>query len=306
MISTVKTRLNHYATLGLATNAGDDEIRRAFAKAMFAPHGMADAAQIGMAYEVLRNPSKRRAYDEALGLRPAAAPAQAHPSAVAFRISARVVASSSEPQASPAPEPRSEPQPQRAVGSFIAQSLREPPREEPPPAEPEIAELFIAPPLRDTPYTGPEPKVAPWNRPVLAAGSLGLAVVLVGAWAGLEAGDPGQAQPADALTTPLPKARPALEAVRDASAPSPAQPIALVSFRTKRIPAAKPLSKRRSPRPRTAILKSRVPTARAKSPWRRLLQMRPSRWRPRLPRRFRSRARWSRGPFIVSATAAAR
>ena len=236
MISAAKSRLNHYATLGLATSASEDEIREAFAKAMFAPHGMADAAQIGMAYEVLRNPAKRRAYDEALGLRPVAAPVQAHPSAVAFRISARVVGSSPEPQAAPAPDPPAERPLERAVGSFIAQSLREPP-EAPLPAEAEIEELTAAPP----PYmrsADPEPQPAPWSRSVLAAGGLALAVVLVGAWAGLEAGDASQAQPAEVLTTPLPKARPALEAVLDASAP--AKPVASASLSTKRTPAAKP------------------------------------------------------------------
>ena len=49
-----------------------DEIAGAFAKAMgmFGTRPVALAAQLSAAFETLRNPTKRRAYDSALGLRP--------------------------------------------------------------------------------------------------------------------------------------------------------------------------------------------------------------------------------------------
>ena len=70
MASTVKTRPNHYEVLGLTPTASSDEIARAFAMeiSIFRPHGFGGIADVTVAYETLRNPARRRAYDAALGL----------------------------------------------------------------------------------------------------------------------------------------------------------------------------------------------------------------------------------------------
>ena len=66
----VRSRPNHYEALGLTPAASDDEIARAFIKKMslFGAHPMDEAAQILIAYEILRNAEKRREYDASIGL----------------------------------------------------------------------------------------------------------------------------------------------------------------------------------------------------------------------------------------------
>jgi hypothetical protein len=228
MDGTVRTRPNHYARLGVPTSASENEIREAFVKAMFAPHRMADAAQLGIAYELLRNPAKRRAYDEALGLRPVPQPAQGIPSAVAFRISARVVGARAEPQ-SPSSPTQSSADPDRGVGSFIARSLREPPLEAPPAVT--IEELVAAPLVPKEIAVEADSAPTVWSRTGLAAAGAVLAVVLIGASAGLGAGDASEAQPVDTVTAKLPEARPATagRAAIEVAAPAAArvQPVVL-------------------------------------------------------------------------------
>ena len=72
MVTAVRSRSNHYETLGLAPSASDDDIRRAFARmmGMFGAHPVVAATSVSAAFEVLRNPAKRRAYDRAIGLVP--------------------------------------------------------------------------------------------------------------------------------------------------------------------------------------------------------------------------------------------
>ena len=70
MANSVKSRPNHYEVLGLSPTASQEEINRAFVRemGMFGARPVAAAAQIGAAFEVLRNAEKRRDYDRALGL----------------------------------------------------------------------------------------------------------------------------------------------------------------------------------------------------------------------------------------------
>jgi hypothetical protein len=245
MIGTIAKRRNHYELLGLAPSATDNEVGQAFTKAMFAPHRMAEAAQIGLAYEVLRDPVRRRAYDEEQGLaRPARRPT--NPSAISFRISAQAYGATIErPATTPAHSapatPASPPQKavavERPVGSFIAQSLREPGRTEiPQPPTEAISNADPEPPIAVV--VPPSPPAAPRERlPVieagdggvsrvtLAAGGLVLAVVMLGAWAGVEAGDAAESgQATEAVTTELPKARPANTAVAAPTFPETARP----------------------------------------------------------------------------------
>jgi len=70
MVSTVRSRANHYAALGLTPGASDEDIRRAFVGKMsvFGTHPIAEAGQILVAYETLRDTARRKAYDDSLGL----------------------------------------------------------------------------------------------------------------------------------------------------------------------------------------------------------------------------------------------
>lgn len=70
MVSSVKSRPNHYQTLGLEPLASADEISDAFARKMslFQADPLGAAAQICIAYETLRDPIKRREHDRLLGI----------------------------------------------------------------------------------------------------------------------------------------------------------------------------------------------------------------------------------------------
>src|SRR5690242_11987330 len=70
MVTTVKSRPSHYEMLGLRPEASADEIARAFAEKMSlaGTRPMIEVTQVCTAYETLRDPDRRRAYDEGLGL----------------------------------------------------------------------------------------------------------------------------------------------------------------------------------------------------------------------------------------------
>ena len=129
MVDTVRSRLNHYRTLGVSPTADDAEISRAFARerSVFRPHAFGGLAEICIAYETLRDPAKRRAYDAALGLkREPSAPnrslgareAPAAPRAIA-PAPVQVPATNAQPPRALPPEPRAWPQPlvDRKLGS---------------------------------------------------------------------------------------------------------------------------------------------------------------------------------------------
>jgi hypothetical protein len=154
MASSVGSRPTHYDALGLKPTASQQDIADAFGRAMgmFGAHPLADAARIGAAFEVLRDPERRRAYDEAMGLRAKPKP-QPQPRPVfstyasqwngagfigsGWKPAATPAAAASAPDPAPAPaeEPRRTPEPAPAlqaeapgeprVASFIAESLRD-------------------------------------------------------------------------------------------------------------------------------------------------------------------------------------
>lgn len=201
MISTVKTRLNHYELLGLKPSASDEEIAQAFARAMRLPHLMTEVAQIGIAFDTLRNRAKRRAYDEALGLWPEPKPVPAPP-AMSFRISARLAA-----LASPGPiEPAGAVAVPRPVDPLHRPAL---------PMNAEVRSETLEPLLQPVIPDFPTPSGVPagdsgdraidWKYPAFAIGFVVLAVVLIGAWAGAHAQDsdvPKQPEPAMAVAHP--------------------------------------------------------------------------------------------------------
>jgi curved DNA-binding protein CbpA len=238
MVSTVRSRPSHYERLGLSPTASGEEIARAFARHMGMFRPMAETAQIGEAYETLRNPAKRRAYDAALGLRPE--PLHS-PTAVSFRVSARligaapadaVVAVREEPAAGDLPR---ETQPEPGPGSFIAASLRAPVKPDDRRTSPAArlsperrqrwqadVERALASKInslgagraRDDRSSGAEDGPVGLKRAGVAVGGLVVVAALVGAWAGLDAGDAQTPQPAQpVLKVALPRPRPAQDSI---------------------------------------------------------------------------------------------
>ena len=72
MVETTKLRPDHYELLGLTRAASSEEIAKAFATELglipLRPFG--NFAQVSVAYETLRDPVKRTAYDASLSPRP--------------------------------------------------------------------------------------------------------------------------------------------------------------------------------------------------------------------------------------------
>jgi hypothetical protein len=221
MDSKVSTRPNHYAVLGVKPTASQDEIGRAFIKQMFSPRPMVQAAEIGAAYEVLRNPAKRRAYDASLGFREEQPKPVLSKPVIAFSTRARYIAAApaitfeppaldarptppvAEPEARPEPAPMPEPapalQPELDVSSFLAAGRQHQEREQ-------------------------EERGFEWRRPAVIAAGLVAAVGLVGAWAGSLAGNDVEAQVAEnAVTVALPQAKAEAPAPAVASAPKLAE-----------------------------------------------------------------------------------
>ena len=68
MVETVTARASHYDVLGVKPDASNEEIARAFAREMGRPRAFGGLADVSIAYEVLRNPERRRTYDQAMGI----------------------------------------------------------------------------------------------------------------------------------------------------------------------------------------------------------------------------------------------
>lgn len=197
MASSVRPRPNYYDVLGLSPAASQEEIGKAFAKGMgmFSAHRAQAAAQLSIAFETLRNPAKRRAYDEAIGLAREPEPRQ-WTMALPARTTRGFVAS--------APGPA-----EKAASDRLArlQRLAEPqPLAERPPLAPAPQPLPTAAPkvdrkaqMRQAEASLPASEDMPlveWKRPVLTVGGLLVAAGLIGALAGSSAFDPQQSQQA--------------------------------------------------------------------------------------------------------------
>jgi hypothetical protein len=198
---------------------------------------MAEAAQIGLAYEVLRDPARRRAYDDSLGLRPEPKPLHA-PAAVTFRGSAHFIASPvvervetrvPEPALRPAPQPEPEAAvraPEPGPGSFIAASLRSSDAPHVAPPRPQRPE-----PVTQSAPDSEEPGLN-WQRPVAAIGGVVLAVAAIGAWAGIQAGNDAAAEtPARAVTVAVPRAAPPVAVAPDLTQPEPPRRVRALPLR---------------------------------------------------------------------------
>jgi hypothetical protein len=171
MASSVGSRPTHYDALGLKPTASQQEIADAFGKAMgmFGAHPLADAARIGAAFEVLRDPERRRAYDAAMGLNEKAKPQPVFSTYASQWNGTGFIGSGWKPQTAAAP-PASAPPPAPKEEARRAPEPAPAPQPETP-AEPRVAS-FIAESLRDiarptaTPEPAHEPKPAPKLEPV--------------------------------------------------------------------------------------------------------------------------------------------
>jgi len=258
MASPVKSRPNHYQTLGLSPSASDRDIAAAFARAMnvFGARSLTSAAQIGTAFEVLRNPEKRRDHDRALGLASEPRPYQwpitpRTPRTAGFMGSAwsnlaqQVAAEEapSPPVAKPDLRTRLENGAEPKIASFIASSLREP-------AHPRISELIAKPAeaqrkesdadealeqhiahllavrnANPAPSMDDDVRTVEWKRPALALGGLAVAAGLIGTLGGLwvQGGSDDATQPQAAAPAPIrePQANSVTVALPSAGAPQP-------------------------------------------------------------------------------------
>jgi len=220
MVETISKRRTHYEVLGLTPAATSQDIEQAFARAFgcFRPHTVGGLADLTVAYQALRNPAKRRAYDRSLGLEPEKSP---QPSPGLWRIGGQVMTATPvmrPPAVRPAvPEPqveaRADPVPPATPEAtpqvpFIAAALRdlasqEPLRErlealsrpqEKPPAKPEIEPGGMPQASDDrrvhlsleADADKPEAAPIPWQRAGIIVGGLTAVVALLGAWAGWE------------------------------------------------------------------------------------------------------------------------
>jgi len=221
LTSTVKSRLNHYEMLGVAPEADADQIARAFAREtnVLRPHVFGAMAELCLAYETLRDPARRRAYDASIGLTP-----KPEPSALSYwstprPISARIArqpgmgaapfaAAVTDPTMQPGARPEVNRVPERVQARSPAlrpqPERRRPVEPEPRPAPRLDAALPRLPAPSEDPSTGYN--AFEWRRIAIMAGGLIATAVLLGGlvgwWSGSDAAD---AQPPEAVATAAPK-----------------------------------------------------------------------------------------------------
>ncbi len=200
MASTVRSLSNHYETLRLTQAASGNEIVEAFAAQMRAARLRPDIpvsrlAELSVAYETLRDPARRRAYDASLGLDRAAKPDAPSPLAPAeSRVAAFIATSLREPATPPQAQAVADPVPQPRAA-----------------AEPEVVAAKAAGLLIDR------------RGSTVAAGAVGLAVLALAL--SLPQQNPDRiaaaTEPAQAVTVGLPPAAPVQDYVVPPQ-PSPA------------------------------------------------------------------------------------
>ena len=238
MVSTVRSRPNHYEVLGLTPAASSDGIEQAFAKELLRPRPFGSLAEVTIAYETLRDRIKREAYDISIGVKPkpASPSPDGPPEWAPFLIGASakpVVRHAINPlprilqqaDARPRPESGEAPAAEPKMPPFVAAPRPEPfnpdSREvQPKPTAEEPRPEAVAKPVLE-PQTGGDRlhfaelgrfrfdgvALSQWKLPALAAGAMILAVG-VGAWTGLESGNDNElVQPTQAVTLKVPQAR---------------------------------------------------------------------------------------------------
>jgi hypothetical protein len=211
MVSTLRSRPDHYEALGLTPAASDEDIRRAFVGKMsvFGTHPIAEAGQILVAYETLREPARRKAYDDSLGLS-----AKPGPHEWSFSVTpprwAPFIASipeQSAPAAEQPPEPHVAPEPVRPVLAPRPNPQEQRPRQ----PDPEVDLDAVIQRIRALGRAEKErlhrakPESPNWKRVGLSLGGLVIGAGLLGTLAGISVKDnvdPAQSEPAETVTRP--------------------------------------------------------------------------------------------------------
>jgi hypothetical protein len=236
MDSTVKSRPNHYELLGLTPTATLDELDQAFARELKLPRAFGSLAEFTIAYETLRDPARRRAYDASI-FKPEPKPEPRPALSLAGRLEGAALSAAS-PKPVVRPRLRPDPRPQARTAPSATALLHQPiapriPQRDPTPQakqeplrrpEPVAAPQSVQRPIDDyapRPFAGDyaEDRHAPfqWKIPALAAGALVLAIS-GGAWMGVESGNDApedQLKPAVTLKVPPAKAAAPIAASAD-------------------------------------------------------------------------------------------
>jgi hypothetical protein len=232
VVSVISSRTNYYEALGLSASASSEEIGRAFAREFgsFRPRALGDVALVSVAFETLRDPAKRRAYDESLALK---AEPQPRPAPTVWRDWTQLIGAA--PVRPVEPSVRRElPPAEPKTASFIAASLRAEPEQarqpapQPQPqrrpeveATPRISADRLLRHAEQLRLSEAEDRPVEWRRTALIIGGPIVAVAVIGALAGWQAGHSEGAQAEAAVTTALPPAKPYRAAV---SKPPAAEP----------------------------------------------------------------------------------
>ena len=214
MATIAGTRPTYYEVLGLTPAASDEEIRKAFAREIspFRPRAIGGLAEISIAYESLRDPARRRAYDSSIGIEPEPAPPAPRPEGWHHLGSLHVgavatPAFAAPPAASPRPEPEAV-----AVADVPVRERR-----------PEPEARYARRPLPELSLPSVEERPIEWRRPALAVGGLFAGVALLGAGLGWYASrdvEPAKAEAVVTSVAPKPVA-PAAEAAKSAVVAEP-------------------------------------------------------------------------------------
>lgn len=239
MVETLRLRPTHYETLGLTPSASSEDIAKAFAKEveLLPLRPLGTFSQVSAAYETLRDPVRRMAYDASLS----APPRPNHP--LIGRLERTPIddkppagAKSAEIPPPPVPaevvEPAPEPIPAPAAGQSVRQppkadALPTPPRQRPEPPEQQFLDQVDWHELEreERAERSIRPDVGGLIMNTAVGGALLLAIVL-GAWTGLEAGNDnpqGQQVTAD-LPISLPPAAPEKEILPTPASPAGGEP----------------------------------------------------------------------------------
>ena len=268
MDTSVKSRPNHYETLGLTPGASDDEIRQAFARKLSEWRLTSASTQICIAYETLGNRFKRVDYDRSHGLEPqpprrpstvtvtqqrwapfiASVPTNALGQAACDASAQSRFTSSHDPQMLAPPGARVAALPSELArpdtrGALFNQSPQS--KERGRSLESVESQLLQMPSARLADGAGArdsEERLLDWKRPALAVGGFVLAAGLIGAIAGLSLKDDENAPPGEpaVASAAAPASRPQPKA-----APSVKQPLATVAS------ANEPTFRLVAPQPRT-------------------------------------------------------
>jgi hypothetical protein len=242
MATIIRTQRNHYEVLGLSPSATKDEIDGAFGRELLLSRTRAFGAlaEVSIAYEALRDPARRKAYDRSIGVNQTPPPVTA-PTMVSFRSSAHFITAPAEPRADPVPLPE-EPKVEARTASFIAASLRRP---EPAPAVREAPQVRLRRPMPPITEVDIEEQGFEWRRPAVAGSIVIAAVAVLGAWAGIAAGSDAEDGVGSAVTVPVPGAKPKPVATEQAAAEREDVPAPSLAP----APAARPrMAKRVAPR----------------------------------------------------------